>query len=172
MTPDTSSVAGRWQAISKRLLLWPKPHTQQTHYWYITSYTLTVTLYTADEPWQKGHCQSPLKGVKSCTYQQWFRPYSPFTDSGKYGKLHGSPVAKGCLYHVDKAHRVCLSCNSSVMSGSRHLQVFELFSNVLSLLFYICGNSMQTSSHQYGPYILVYLFAQQASGIVTLINVC
>ena len=84
---------------------------------------------------------APTQGVVSCTYEQWFRPYSP---RGRYCQLpvsgrrmqrflqfrlgcHGLLIATGRLAgagHVDRANRVCLACNSGAIGDEKHM-VFE-----------------------------------------------
>ena len=81
------------------------------------------------------HCPHAVlhSGVVSCTYEQWFTPYSPST---RYCQLpvsgrrmqwflqfrlgcHGLPIATGRLAgagHVDRANRVCLACNSGAIT--------------------------------------------------------
>ena len=69
------------------------------------------------------YCAAPTQGFVSCTYEQWFKPYS---SRRRYCQLpvsgrrmqrflqsrlgcHGLPIATGWLAgagHVDKAHRV------------------------------------------------------------------
>ena len=85
--------------------------------------------------------EAPTRGVVSCTYEQWFGPYSlrrrychlPVSGRGMQRFLqfrlgcHGLPVAAGRLAgaaHVDRAHRVCLACNSGAVGDEMHL-VFE-----------------------------------------------
>ena len=78
------------------------------------------------------------QGVVSCTYKQWFRPVSP---RRRYCRLpvsgrrmqrflqfrlgcHALPIATGCLAvsgHVDRAHRVCLACNSGAVGDVEHM---------------------------------------------------
>ena len=89
------------------------------------------------------HCPraAPTQGVVSCTYEQWFKPYSP---RRKYCQLpvsgrrmqrflqfrlgyHGLPIATGRLAgagHVDRANRVCLACNSGAIGDEKHM-IFE-----------------------------------------------
>ena len=84
---------------------------------------------------------APTRGVVSCTYGQWFRPYSicrrycHLPVSGRRMRrflqfrlgCHGLPIAVGRLAgaaHVDRAQRVCLSCNSGALGDERHL-IFE-----------------------------------------------
>ena len=81
---------------------------------------------------------APTQGVVSCTYEQWFKPYSPRT---KYCQLPvsgrrmqrflqfrlGLPIATGRLAgagHVDRANRVCLACNSGAVGDEKHM-IFE-----------------------------------------------
>ncbi len=81
------------------------------------------------------------RGVVSCTYEQWFRPYSlhrrychlPVSGRGMQRFLqfrlgcHGLPVAAGRLAgaaHVGRAHRVCLACNGGAVGDEMHL-IFE-----------------------------------------------
>ena len=85
--------------------------------------------------------EAPTRGVVSCTYEQWFGPYSlrrrychlPVSGRGMQRFLqfrlgcHSLPVAAGRLAgaaHVDRAHRVCLACNSGAVGDEMHL-VFE-----------------------------------------------
>ena len=85
--------------------------------------------------------RAPTQGVVSCTYEQWFRPYSArrrycqLPVSGKRMQrflqfrlgCHGLPVAIGRLAgpgHVDRAQRVCMCCNTGAIGDERHL-VFE-----------------------------------------------
>ena len=75
---------------------------------------------------------APTQGAVSCTYKQWFKPYSPhrrccqFPVSGRRMQrflqfrlgCHGLPIATGRLAgagHVDRAIRVCLACNSGAV---------------------------------------------------------
>ena len=84
---------------------------------------------------------APTRGVVSCTYEQWFRPYSirrrycHLPVSGRRMRrflqfrlgCHGLPIAVGRLAgaaHVGRAQRVCLSCNSGALGDERHL-IFE-----------------------------------------------
>ena len=84
---------------------------------------------------------APTRGVVSCTYEQWFRPYSlrrrychlPVS-GGRMRRFlqfrlgcHSLPVAAGRFAgaaHVARAHRVCLACNSGAVGDEMHL-VFE-----------------------------------------------
>ena len=85
--------------------------------------------------------EAPTRGVVSCTYEQWFGPNSlrrrychlPVSGRGMQRFLqfrlgcHSLPVAAGRLAgaaHVDRAHRVCLACNSGAVGDEMHL-VFE-----------------------------------------------
>ncbi len=85
--------------------------------------------------------KAPTRGVVSCTYEQWFRPYSlrrrychlPVSGRGMQRFLqfrlgcHGLPVAAGRLAgaaHVGRAHRVCLACNGGAVGDEMHL-IFE-----------------------------------------------
>ncbi len=85
--------------------------------------------------------RAPTRGVVSCTCEQWFRPYSlrrrychlPVSGRGMQRFLqfrlgcHSLPIAAGRLAgaaHVDRAHRVCLACNSGAVGDERHL-IFE-----------------------------------------------
>ncbi len=85
--------------------------------------------------------EAPTRGVVSCTYEQWFRPYSlrrrychlPVSGRGMQRFLqfrlgcHGLPVAGGRLAgaaHVGRAHRVCLACNGGAVGDEMHL-IFE-----------------------------------------------
>jgi len=85
--------------------------------------------------------EAPTRGVVSCTYeQQWVKPYSlrrrychlPVSGRGMQRFLqfrlgcncHSLPVAAGRLAgaaHVDRAHRVCLACNSGAVGDEKHL---------------------------------------------------
>ena len=89
------------------------------------------------------HCPhaAPTQGVVSCTYEQWFKPYSP---RRRYCQLpvsgrriqrflqfrlgcHGLPIVTGRLAgagHVDRANRVCLACNSGAIGDEKHM-IFE-----------------------------------------------
>ena len=84
---------------------------------------------------------APTRGVVSCTYGQWFRPYSlcrRYCHSHVSGRrmqrflqfrlgCHGLPIATGRFAgaaHVDRARRVCLSCNAGALGDERHL-IFE-----------------------------------------------
>ena len=84
---------------------------------------------------------APTQGVVSCTYQQWFRPFSmrrrycQLPVSGRRMQrflqfrlgCHRLPVAAGRLAgacHVDRAHRFCLACNSGAVGDERHM-IFE-----------------------------------------------
>ena len=81
---------------------------------------------------------APTRGVVSCTYEQWFGPYSlrrrycHLPVSGRrmcrFLRLrlgcHGLPVAAGRFAgaaHVDRAERVCLFCDSGAVGDERHL---------------------------------------------------
>ena len=84
---------------------------------------------------------APTRGVVSCTYQQWFQPYSAHR---RYCQLpvsgrrmqrflqfrlgcHGLPIAAGRLAgdgHVDRSHRVCSCCSGGALGDEMHL-VFE-----------------------------------------------
>ena len=84
---------------------------------------------------------APTQGVVSCTYEQRFRPYSlqrrychlPVS-GGRMRRLlrfklgcHGLPIAAGRFAgaaHVDRAHTVCLSCNSGAVGDEKRF-VFE-----------------------------------------------
>ena len=83
----------------------------------------------------------PTQGVVSCTYEQWFQPYSPrrrycqLPVSGRRMQqflqfklgCHGLLIATGRLAgtgHVDRANRVCLTCNSGAIGDEMHV-VFE-----------------------------------------------
>ncbi|KAL3157281.1 hypothetical protein ABBQ38_001513 [Trebouxia sp. C0009 RCD-2024] len=85
--------------------------------------------------------RAPTRGVVSCTYEQWFRPYSArrrycqLPVSGRRMQrflqfrlgCHGLPVAAGRLAgadHVDRVHRVCTCCSSGAVGDEMHL-VFE-----------------------------------------------
>ncbi len=104
---------------------------------------------------------APTRGFVSCTYEQWIRLYSPrrrhchLPVSGRRMQrflqftcmlgCHGLPIATGRLAgtgHVDRAHRVCLCCNSGAVGDEKHL-VFEC-THVLLLL--LCGYGMQPCS--------------------------
>ena len=84
---------------------------------------------------------APTRGVVSCTYEQWFRPYSlrrrycRLPVSGRRMQrflqfrlgCHGLPIATGRFAgaaHVDRAQRVCLSCDAGAFGDERHL-IFE-----------------------------------------------
>ena len=84
---------------------------------------------------------APTRGVVSCTYEQWFRPYSlrrrycHLPVSGRRLQrflqfrlgCHCLPIATGRFAgaaHVDRAQRVCLSCNAGALGDERHL-IFE-----------------------------------------------
>ena len=75
---------------------------------------------------------APTQGVVSCTYEQWFKPYSlrrrycQLPVSGRRMQqflqfrlgCHGLPIATGRLAgtgHVDRANRVCLACNNGAI---------------------------------------------------------
>ena len=81
---------------------------------------------------------APTRGVVSCTYEQWFRPYSLrrrycyLLVSGRRMRrflqfrlgCHSLPVAAGRFAgaaHVDRAERVCLFCDSGAVGDERHL---------------------------------------------------
>ncbi len=85
--------------------------------------------------------EAPTRGVVSCTYEQWFRPYSlrrrychlPVSGGRMQRFLqfrlgcHSLPIAAGrCAgaAHVARAQRVCLACNSGAVGDEMHL-VFE-----------------------------------------------
>ena len=78
------------------------------------------------------------RGVVSCTYQQWFRPYSlrrhycHLPVSGKRMRrflqfrlgCHRLPIDAGRFAgaaHGDRAQRVCLFCNSGAVGDERQL---------------------------------------------------
>ena len=80
---------------------------------------------------------APTRVVVSCTYEQWFRPYSL---DRRYCRLpvsggrmqcflqfrlgcHGLSIAAG-ICHLDRAHKVCLACSSGAVGDEKHL-VFE-----------------------------------------------
>ena len=81
---------------------------------------------------------APTQGVVSCTYEQRSRPYSlrrrychlPVS-GGRMRRFlrfklgcHGLPIAAGRFAgaaHVDRAHRVCLSCNSGAVGDEKQL---------------------------------------------------
>ena len=84
---------------------------------------------------------APTRGVVSCTYEQWFRPYSlrrcycHLPVSGRRMQrflqfrlgCHCLPIATGRFAgaaHVDRAQRVCLSCNAGALGDEKHL-IFE-----------------------------------------------
>ncbi|DBA73557.1 TPA: hypothetical protein ACH3X2_009800 [Trebouxia sp. C0005] len=84
---------------------------------------------------------APTQGVVSCTYEQWFRPYSlrrrychlPVVGRRMQRFLHfrlgchGLPIAAGRIAgaaHIARANRVCLACNSGAVGDERHL-IFE-----------------------------------------------
>ena len=84
---------------------------------------------------------APTQGVVSCTYGQWFKPYSPrrrycqLLISGRRMQqllqfrlgCHGLPIANCRLAgadHVDSANRVYLACNSGAVGDEVHM-VFE-----------------------------------------------
>ena len=84
---------------------------------------------------------APTQGVVSCTYEQWFKPYSPrrrycqLPVSGRRMRrflqfrlgCHGLPIATGRLAgagHVGRADRVCLACNSGGVGDEKHM-IFE-----------------------------------------------
>ena len=84
---------------------------------------------------------APSQDVVSCTYEQWFKPYSPRTRycqlpvSGRLVQrilqfrlgCHGLPIATGRLAgagHVDRANRVCLACNRGAVGDEKHI-IFE-----------------------------------------------
>ena len=86
-------------------------------------------------------CAAPTQGIVSCTYEQWFRPYSlhrPYCRMPVSGgrmrhflrfrlACHGLSIAAGRFAganQVDRAHRVCVSCNSGAVGDEKHL-VFE-----------------------------------------------
>ena len=90
------------------------------------------------------------QGVVSCTYEQWFKPYSPrrrycqLPVSGRRMQrflqfrlgCHGLPIATGRLAgagHVGRANRVCLACNSGCVGDEKHL-IFECTSTALAPL--------------------------------------
>ena len=81
---------------------------------------------------------APTQGVVSCTYEQWFEPYSlcrrhcQLPVSGRRMQqflqfrlgCHGLPIATGRLAsadHVDRANRVCLACNSGAVVDEKHM---------------------------------------------------
>ncbi len=103
--------------------------------------SLTVTLQATGDSASFCPRQAPTQGVVSCTYEQWFRPYSArrrycqLPVSGRRMQrflqfrlgCHGLPVATGRLAgpgHVDRAQRVCSCCHSGAVGDERHL-VFE-----------------------------------------------
>ena len=95
------------------------------------------------------HCAraAPTQGVVSCTYEQWFKPYSPrrrycqLPVSGRRMQrflqfrlgCHGLPIATGRLAgagHVDRANRVCLEkhiifeCTALAPLRQQHADLF------------------------------------------------
>lgn len=83
---------------------------------------------------------APSQGVVTCTYEQWFRPFSPHRRysncqlpvSGRRMQrflqfrlgCHALPIATGRLAgadHMPRAHRVCLACNSGAVGDDRHM---------------------------------------------------
>ena len=81
---------------------------------------------------------APTQGVVSCTYEQWFKPYTPrrrycqLPVSGRRMQrflqfrlgCHGLPIATGHLAgpgHVGRANRVCLACNSGSVGDEKHM---------------------------------------------------
>ena len=85
---------------------------------------------------------APTHGVVSCTYEQWFKPYSPrrrycqLPFSGRRMQrflqfrlgCHGLPIATGRLAgagHVGRADRVCLACDSGGGVGDEKHMIFE-----------------------------------------------
>ena len=81
---------------------------------------------------------APSQGVVSCTYEQWFRPFSPrrrychLPVSGRRMQRflqfrlggHAFPIATGRLAGADdmpRAHRVCLACNSGAVGDEKHM---------------------------------------------------
>ena len=81
---------------------------------------------------------APSQGVVSCTYEQWFRPFSPrrrycqLPVSGRRMQrflqfrlgCHALPIAMGRLAgadHMPRAHRVCLACNIGAVGDERHM---------------------------------------------------
>ena len=84
------------------------------------------------------YCAAPSQGVVSCTYEQWFRPVSPrrrycrLPISGRRKQrflqfrlgCHALPIATGRLAgsgHVNRAHRLCLACNSGAVGDEKHM---------------------------------------------------
>ncbi len=84
---------------------------------------------------------APSVGVLTCTYEQWFRPISTsrrFCDVSVSGRRmrrflqfrlgsHGLPVAVGRLSgagHLDRADRVCTSCDGHAVGDEMHM-IFE-----------------------------------------------
>ncbi len=78
--------------------------------------------------------EAPTRGVVSCIYEQWLRPYSlrrrychlPVSGRGMQRFLqfrlgcHSLPIAAGRLAgaaHVTRAHRACLACNSGAVGA-------------------------------------------------------
>ena len=99
---------------------------------------------------------APSRGVVSCTYQQWFRPYSlhrRYCHLPVFGRrmrrflqfrlgCHGLPVAAGRFAgaaHVDRAERVCLFCDNGLwrMRGILSLIMLTLLP---------CGHNTQACS--------------------------
>jgi len=81
---------------------------------------------------------APSRGVVTCTYEQWFRPFSP---RRRYCQLpvsgtrmrrflrfrlgcHGLPIAAGRLASVPRHDRVCMCCTTGSLGDELHL-VFE-----------------------------------------------
>ena len=81
---------------------------------------------------------APSQGVVSCTYEQWFRPFSPRrrycqlpVSGGRMQRFlqfrlgcRALPVATGRLAgadHVHRTHRVCLACNSGAVGDEKHM---------------------------------------------------
>ena len=103
---------------------------------------LTVRLQSTGSGSLHCPCAAPTQGVVSCTYEQWFKPYSPHTIR-RYCQLpvsgrsmqrflhfrlgcHGLPIATDLAVagHVDRDNRVCFACNSGAI-GDEKQTIFE-----------------------------------------------
>ena len=80
------------------------------------------------------------QGVVSCTYEQWFQPYSPrkryILLASWFGRrmqrflqfrlgCHGLPIAAGRLAGAGHLDRVCLACNSGAIGDEMRMHIFS-----------------------------------------------
>ena len=93
------------------------------------------------------HSRPLSQGVVLCTYEQWFKPYSPrrrycqLPVSGRRMQqflqfrpgCHGLATATGPSAgagHIDRANRICLTCNSGAM--------YQYISDIGNEMFFEC----------------------------------